>query len=69
MHEHTSAEDAVKGQSLMLLASSAAGLLSSFSGGFMIDRLGVRAFLTVCVVMAVLGTLIVFAAVGKEQNA
>ncbi len=69
MHEHTSAEDAVKGQSLMPLASSAAGLLSSFSGGFMIDRLGVSAFLTVCVVMAVLGTLIVFAAVGKEQNA
>lgn len=69
MHEHTSAEDAVKGQSLMPLASSAAGLLSSFSGGFMIDRLGVRAFLTVCVVMAVLGTLIVFAAVGREQNA
>ena len=69
MHEHTSAEDAVKGQSLMPLASSAAGLLSSFSGGFMIDRLGVSAFLTVCVVMAVIGTLIVFAAVGKEQKA
>ena len=69
MHEHTSAEDAVKGQSLMPLASSAAGLLSSFSGGFMIDRLGVGAFLAACVVMAVLGTLIVFAAVGKEQNA
>jgi PPP family 3-phenylpropionic acid transporter len=63
MHEHTSAEDAVKGQSLMPLASSAAGLLSSFSGGFMIDRLGVGAFLIACVVMAVLGTLIVFAAV------
>lgn len=69
MHEHTSAEDAVKGQSLMPLASSAAGLLSSFSGGFMIDRLGVSAFLAACVVMAVLGTLIVFAAVGREQNA
>ncbi len=69
MHEHTSAEDAVKGQSLMPLASSAAGLLSSFSGGFMIDRLGVSAFLMACVVMAVLGTLIVFAAVGKEQSA
>ena len=69
MHEHTSAEDAVKGQSLMPLASSAAGLLSSFSGGFMIDRLGVSAFLAACVVMAVLGTLIVFTAVGTEQNA
>ena len=68
MHEHTSAKDAVKGQSLMPIASSTAGLLSSFSGGFMIDRLGVGAFLTACVFMAVIGTVIIFAAVGKESS-
>ncbi len=69
MHEHTAPEDAVKGQSLMPISSSAAGLAGNFAGGFMIDRLGVPSFLWACLAMAVIGTLIVFTATRTEKNA
>ena len=65
-HDNTEPQDAVKGQSLMPIASAAAGLIGSLTGGLMIDSLGVPAFLKICFVMALLGTGIILVCTGKE---
>ena len=68
MHEHTGLEDAVKGQSLMPISSSLAGLICSISGGLMIDRLGVPAFLWTSFAMAVIGTVIIFVCAERGRS-
>jgi predicted MFS family arabinose efflux permease len=37
-----------------------AGLFASIAGGFVIDQLGIKALLILCVVMAGIGTVLVF---------
>ena len=59
-HEHTDVKDAVKGQALMTSMGTAAGLLASFLGGFVIDRFGVKSLLGICTAAALAGIILIF---------
>jgi len=59
-HDCIPAQDSVKGQALMHAMQTGAGLFASIAGGFVIDQLGIKALLILCVVMAGIGTVLVF---------
>jgi PPP family 3-phenylpropionic acid transporter len=58
-HEHTEAEDGVKGQALMPLSAVGSSLLASLFGGVLIDSLGIPFLLLVCLFTAVIGAVLV----------
>ena len=67
-HENTEPEDSVKGQALVTTAGTAAGLLACLFGGLIIDRLGIRALLALCVAISLAGTALIFI-YAKEKEA
>lgn len=61
-------EDLVKGQSLLASAIAFANILSSFSGGILLDRFGVSVTLFIAVLLTVLGLMIVFLTVEEQDQ-
>jgi len=53
-------KDLVKGQSLMTMAQTIAGVFASLCGGIMLDNLGVKSTLLVGAIISAIGTAIVF---------
>lgn len=63
-----SKKDLVKGQSLLASAIALSNILSSFSGGVLLDQIGVSKTLFVAVITTVLGLLFVFLSVEKQSE-
>lgn len=61
-------EDLVKGQSLLASAIALSNIISSFSGGILLDRIGVSATLFVMVLMTVIGLIIIFLTVENQPE-
>ena len=59
-------QDRIKGQAYMTMSLSAATILGSLGGGWMIDAFGVNGMLIAAVVSGALGTLIVIGAHAKK---
>jgi len=53
-------KDLVKGQSLMTMAQTIAGVFASLCGGIMLDTLGVKSTLLIGAIISAIGTAIVF---------
>lgn len=63
-----SKKDLVKGQSLLASAIALSNILSSFSGGVLLDQIGVSKTLFVALMTTVLGLLLVFLSVEKQRE-
>ncbi len=61
-------EDLVKGQSLLASAIALSNILSSFSGGILLDKFGVSVTLFIAVLLTVLGVVIVFLTVEDQRK-
>ncbi|MBR3109513.1 MAG: MFS transporter [Clostridia bacterium] len=61
-------QDRIKGQAYMTMSLSAATILGSLGGGWMIDAIGVNGMLIVAVVCGAAGTAIVMCARGKRHS-
>lgn len=59
--------DQVKGQSMVTIAMTAAGIIADLLGGIMIDGLGMHETLLVTAVLSVIGTVIVFLTAGRAD--
>jgi len=59
--------DQVKGQSMVTIAMTAAGIIADLLGGIMIDRLGMHETLLVTAALSVIGTVIVFMTAGRAD--
>lgn len=60
--------ESVKGQTAFAMAITAASVLSSLTGGAIIDHAGPRAFAMTATAMAALGALIIFAVIGRAAR-
>ena len=63
-----SKKDLVKGQSLLASAIALSNILSSFSGGVLLDQIGVPKTLFVAVLTTVLGLLLIFVTVEDQSK-
>ena len=61
-------EDLVKGQSLLASAIALSNILSSFSGGILLDKFGVSITLFIAVLLTVVGLVIVFLTVEDQRK-
>lgn len=63
-----SQEDLVKGQSLLASAIALSNILSSFSGGILLDQIGVSRTLFIAVLTTVAGLIIIFLTVNDQSK-
>lgn len=63
-----SQEDLVKGQSLLASAIALSSILSSFSGGILLDSIGVSKTLFIAVLTTITGLVIIFLTVENQSN-
>ncbi|MDD8049674.1 MAG: MFS transporter [Thomasclavelia sp.] len=58
VNEKININDRIKGQSMVTLAMTLAGVIASFVGGVMLDALGVHEVLLISVVVSIVGTIL-----------
>ncbi len=65
MHERTLKQEEVKGQAIFSTMFTAAGILASYVGGFLIDHVGVSFTLRICFVLTLIGAFVVYVCAEK----
>lgn len=70
INENMTSGEAIKGQSLFTMMMTLAGIIGTFTGGFLIDSIGIKPMLVLCLVTTIIGAAIVaiFADRVSKQN-
>lgn len=68
INEIMDAGEAVRGQSMYVIVITMSAIVASFTGGFLLDSIGAKSMLLLCLVLCIIGAAIILPLVDKAAN-